>query len=90
MGIKDAWNTTSETSYWRVDPTNESIRWHVAFHRGNTFGSVKGQVLEADGWYWWTADWDGNRFSSMFGPFSSDVAAMADCSVSGEAREGRG
>ena len=94
--IMEAWNSRPEQgdnpSYWRVDPGNEQGRWHVSYRQANTFGSVRGQVLESDGWYWWTADWSGQRFSSMFGPFVSAVAAMTDCLTAHkpEAREGRG
>jgi hypothetical protein len=84
------WNITDNPSYWRIDPDNEQMRWHVSHREANTFGNVKGQILEADGWYWWTADWDGNRFSSMFGPFSSGVAAMADCETAHKRSESAG
>lgn len=70
---------SDERSYWCPNPNNPQVRWHVGYHFARMIGSVPGQVLEADGWYWHTADWTGNQFSSMFGPFSSEAAAMADC-----------
>jgi hypothetical protein len=69
----------SDKVYWREDPDNKGARWHVSRNRANTFGSVAGQVLPADGWYWWTMDFKDNRASSMVGPFPSAAAAIADC-----------
>jgi hypothetical protein len=105
MGIKESWNSTPSQSgetanYWRIDPDSKWVRWHVAYHKAGTLGSNHGQILDSDGWYWWTANFEGIKFSSMFGPFSSDVAAAADCEVTHaqnnltqarlEARKGRG
>lgn len=69
--------------YWCIDPTRPTMRWHVSYNTAHTFGTISGQVLEAEGWYWYTASDDGRRFSSMVGPFSSAEAAMADCEVAG-------
>lgn len=69
----------SGDSYWRDDPRANGLRWHVSKEKENTFGSVQGQILQDDGWYWWTADLKGNKFSSMSGPYTSPESAMADC-----------
>lgn len=69
---------TDKRSYWRIDPNNQHMRWHVSYQQAGVIGS-KGEVVTADGWYWYTANWKSVRFSSMFGPFPSHVAAMADC-----------
>ena len=80
------WNTawsqySGQDVYWAIDPTRPHMRWHVSYNFANYPGSVQGQVLSAHGWYWYTGDDSGNKFSSMVGPFSSDAAAKADCEV---------
>lgn len=60
--------------FWCVDPSRPRMRWHVSYREAGTQG-----ILEADGWCWYAADYQDNRFSSLFGPFSSAEAARADC-----------
>lgn len=74
--------------YWRIDPNNVQIRWHVSFQKAHTVGSAPGQILQKDGWYWYTTDYQNYRSSCMFGPFSSDDAAMADCWVAHRPEKG--
>ncbi len=82
--IGDDWNETQGNTgliYWRESPKDPEVRFHVSQQKARTFGSIPGQILSEDGWYWYTGDIHGRRFSSMYGPFTSAVSAMADCEV---------
>ncbi len=52
--------------YWRLDPHDDRMQWWV--------------VPSDDGWVWFSfMHTTSQRTSSLFGPFSSWQAAVADC-----------
>lgn len=65
-GSSVLWYAPMSGGCWCVDPGDNLVRWRVS-------------MITENGWYWYTADYAGNRFSSMVGPFTSKAAAMADC-----------
>jgi hypothetical protein len=80
----DGWNESQgnlDMVYWRTDPNNPDTRWHVAKQLAGYLGSVRGQIIRDDGWYWYSRDSHGGS-SPMVGPSETAQAAMMDCEVS--------
>lgn len=69
-----------KSTYWITDPKHHYTRWHVSYNLAGTMGSVAGQILTEEGWYWYVVDYAGHS-NGMVGPFSSAEAAKADCEV---------
>lgn len=69
---------------WRDALGHWLFRWHVSYREKNEIVQDRGKswLVPESGYYWYTADWSKGlteRYSSMFGPFTSMIAALADC-----------
>lgn len=81
LPLLDKWRQVQTGNWWCTDTSQPDLRWHVSYERANTLGSVTGQILTEDGWYWYTANYSNSKstFSEMVGPFNSWVAAAIHC-----------
>lgn len=86
------WRSTEAGGYWREDPNDSLIRWHVSKMKAYMVGSVAGQIIQKTGYYWYTIDFNHNQSKAtpMIGPFDTELEAQEDCNKRAPTREDGG
>jgi len=80
LKLDEHWYTTENGNRWRFDPANPHIRWMVVYCVKSAEVHEYPTAFEKDGWHWYSVDTiTHQRTSSLSGPFTSQLAAIADC-----------